>query len=157
MYCNTWRWHYCGMWSLMTHALANDTQGMVSRTVCQLCAASRILKPNSLVDISHPCHPDDHITYLSMFTAEGENTEFIRWQNPAVTHSLCAHCLLETLWKRSRLCQATVLRYPLKSRQVFFRQWRCMNGTFKGPKLRAQNLFFWSFPLGQRYEIPTRQ
>lgn len=54
-------------------ALANNTQGMLSRTACQFCAASRILKPNSLVDISHPRPPRDHIAYLGMFTAEGEN------------------------------------------------------------------------------------
>ena len=54
-------------------ALGNNTQDMLSRAACQLCAASCILKPNSLVDIPHSCRPCDHITYLSMFTAKGEN------------------------------------------------------------------------------------
>lgn len=51
------------------------------------CTVSHVLKLNSLVDISHPCHPYTYITYLSVFTAERgkmySTAEFIHWQSPA--------------------------------------------------------------------------
>lgn len=69
-------------------------EGMLTRTACQFCVASRIPKPNTIIDISHSCP-------LSMFPDDGKKkkkknmdlrTQLIHWHNPAVTHSLCA-CL----------------------------------------------------------------
>lgn len=106
-------------------ALANTTQGMLPRTACQFCAASRILKPSSFDDISHPCHPYDHITYVSMFTAKGENmhlrTLSLATDKTQLSLSLCARCLLDVIKKITALsgycpCKARQINPPFQDR-----------------------------------------
>lgn len=138
----TWFWYVIldDAW-----ALANNTKGIFSRTSCQVCIASLILKFNSLVGIPRPWHLYDHITHLSLFTATGERMfreGFVHWW--AVSTVFVQFSLLETSLKRSLLCQPIVLSQRPFSMQNLFRWRECMNGTFFSKA--SSRCFFFFFP-----------